>query len=591
MKKPYVLKPHVTRFMKLFSKDSPEVPAALFSAKAEKPNLTGFPYPLPSAKSDYCCFAEGDKGIFWYGAKTGLTRFDPNAEREVSKVMYFSADRDLADNNVISLYAQGDNIWVQTETAVSFIEMKVLTMEEKANILLQESVDVVDRRGMMSQKGLAVPRDLSSKLPYGESDNDGCFTSGFAIAELLHYAVIKEELGAEHPEVKRVRELALRSVEALLLLMFIHRRGNGFIARTYLTKDEPVPNGQFYRITDNKATPIDNKRAHEKGLVGMEIDASAPIPKRLTKLFEDEGYTIDDIIYKGDTSSDEVTLHYLHLYFAHEILGEEDSELDELVKTAAKNSLQHFIDHGYEMYECNDKPTTWAKWSMEYFNTGYGWSDACLNAAQMLMYHKIVMHITGEKGHWQESYEKLLDLGYADLPAKHFNRFNQMAMMGGMETHEDLMYGDNMLATAAFWGLMLTETDEELLEKYRAGYLSWNDSLRREHNPGYDFPFILSCPDEEIDMERIADWFYRFHPSRLAASVSTTTRRDIPKRTCLGGYEEISVVLPPDECFIAKYDRNPLQFRDEDSGGINCVESCYVYTFAYWIGRYFGLIQ
>lgn len=591
MKKPYVLKPHVTRFMTLFQKDSPKVPAALLSAKAETPDLAGFPYPLPSAKSEYTCFAEGDNGVFWFGATTGLTRYDPKAEREVDKVMYFSKDRDLADNNVQAVLAEGDNVWVLTETAVAFIEMKVLTMEEKANILLQESVDVVDRHGMMSQKNLAVPRDLSSKLPYGESDNDGCFTSGYAIAELLHYAVKKRELGADHPEVQRVRAIAMRSVEATLLLMYIARRGNGFIARTILTKDEPVPNGQFYRITDNKATPIENERAKRKGLVGMVIDASAPVPERLTKHIREEGYTIDDIIYKGDTSSDEVSLHFLHLYFAHEIFGAEDPELDELIKTAGKNSLKHFIDHGYELYECDGNPTTWAKWSLEYFDTGMGWSDACLNAAEMLMYHRVVMSITGEEGEWKESYDKLVSLGYADLTTKHLNRFHQMATLGGMEPCEDLMFGDNMLATAAFWGLMLTETDEELLKKYREGYISWNQELRREHNPGYDFPFILSCPDEKIDMERLADWFYRFHPSRLAASVSTSLRRDIPQRTALGGYKEISAVLPPDECFIAKYDRNPLQLRDEDSGGIHCVESCYVYTFAYWIGRYYGLIE
>jgi hypothetical protein len=49
--------------------------------------------------------------------------------------------------------------------------------------------------------------------------------------------------------------------------------------------------------------------------------------------------------------------------------------------------------------------------------------------------------------------------------------------------------------------------------------------------------------------------------------------------------------LPPnDEHFIAKYDRNPLEFKNEDSGGASVVEGCYPYTFAYWIGRYFGFI-
>ena len=70
-----------------------------------------------------------------------------------------------------------------------------------------------------------------------------------------------------------------------------------------------------------------------------------------------------------------------------------------------------------------------------------------------------------------------------------------------------------------------------------------------------------------------------------------TKRIDIPVRKRRGGYLEISALCPPDETFIAKYDRIPRQFRDEDSGGVMCVESCYVYTFAYWIGIYYGLIS
>lgn len=587
----YRLQPHSTRFAKILKKDDPQIPPALFSAERQSPDLVDFPYPLPSKKTDYTCYANGQNGVFWLGAKTGLTRYDPHAEREADVVQFFAAARDLADNCIITLLADGDNVWVQTETAVSFIKMQVLRMEEKANLLLAESVKYVDRRGMMSQKGLTIPRDLDSILPYGESDNDGCFTSGYAIAEMLHYAVLREKLGIDHPETQRIRAIAMRSVEATLLLFYVHRRGDGFIARTYLTKDEPVPNGQFYRITNNKATPVENQRAKDKGLVGLEIDASAPIPPRLAKLYEQAGYTVDDLIYKGDTSSDEVTLHYMHLYFIHEIFGKEDAELDALAKDAAKGNLAHIIAHGYEMHECDGKATTWAKWSPEYFNTGVGWADACLNAAEVLFYHKVVMHITGESGRWQQSYEKLLEMGYADLTEKHFDRFNQMALMGSMEPCEDLMYGDNMLATIAFWGLCTLEKDEALLAKYRRGYKSWDHTLRREHNPGYDYPFLLSCPDETVDTERLADWFYRFHPSRLAAGVSTSIRKDIPQRTCRGGYQEISTVLPPDECFIAKYDRNPLQLRDEDSGGVNTVESCYVFTFAYWIGRYYGFLE
>ena len=43
-----------------FNKNDPQVPAALFSAVSKTPDLSKFPYPLPSAKSEYTCSAEGD---------------------------------------------------------------------------------------------------------------------------------------------------------------------------------------------------------------------------------------------------------------------------------------------------------------------------------------------------------------------------------------------------------------------------------------------------------------------------------------------------------------------------------------------------
>jgi hypothetical protein len=177
------------------------------------------------------------------------------------------------------------------------------------------------------------------------------------------------------------------------------------------------------------------------------------------------------------------------------------------------------------------------------------------------------------------------------MTMKHFDRLYQSSLAGSYDFVEDIMYGDHMLATCAYWGLCTLETDEERLKKFRYGYKAWRTSIAREHVPGYDLPFALSCPDEEIDLDRIAGWFYRTNSSRLAAGVSMIGRHDVAVRTRRNGYKEISALMPPDETFISKYDRNPVEYKNEDSGGIMCVESCYVYTFGYWIGRYFGFFE
>lgn len=592
MKKPYKLEAHLCRVSSFFALTDSRVPSALFACKKEAPDLEGFPLPLPSKKSDYtCCAQSGD--VLWIGAKTGLTRYDPNAKIEADRLMYFSAPRDLQDNNIKAILPEGENVWVLTDTGAVYIEMKLIGAEEKAFILLEETQKYVDRRGMTSQRAMAQPGNPETCFPYGHSDNDGTFTVGFAIGEIFKYATYKREKGADHPDTLEAKKVATRAVEACLLLLYIHKRGNGFAARTYLAPYEPVPDdGIFFRIKGDKAYCVETSASLERNCVGYEIDASAEIPARLAKLYEDEGFTCEGMVYKADTSSDEITHHFLNLLFAHQYLACDDPELDELIKMSAKNLMNHIIDNGYQLVDYSGEPTTWAKWNEEYFNSEFGWVDACLNSAEVLMYHLVTMEITGEQGKWKESYDYLInEKGYAELVDKHFDRLFHATLSMGIEFVEEIMYGDHMLATCSFLGLCLLEKDEKLLAKYRNGYKSWRTSLEREHNPGYDLPYLIACPDEEVDMDALALWFYRTNASRLASGVSLTGRHDIAVKPLEVGHSEISVLLPPDERFISKYDRNPVALVDEDSGGSRVVEGCYTYTFAYWIGRYFGFFE
>lgn len=592
MAQPIKLFPQLTRVVSHFKKYDIEVPKALLEIKPKKPDLTDFPYPLPQKKKDYTCFCEGENGVVWYGSGGGVTRYDPNAKSIYDVVMYFSARRDLLDNNVQALFADGNGVWVLTANGVTHIDMVKMSMEEKANLLLEETLTYVQRHGMVSQKRLAEAGNLKSALPYGHSDNDGSFSAGYAMGEIFHYATLKKEKGAYDDETLKAREIAMRASEATLLLMYIAGRGDGFVARTYLTKDEPVPDdGLFYKKNGATAALLNTTDARNKKIVGLEVKADAPIPERLRKLYTSEGYEDTDIVYKGDTSSDEITHHYMHLLVAHEFLGCEDAEYDELLKTAARNTMNHIIDNGFQLREADGKPTTWAKWNEEYFNSGMGWADACLNAGELLMFLRVTMHITGESGKWQETYDMLCERGYDELTMGHFDRFHHVCLQGGIDDREDIMYGDHNLAVLSLWGLATLEPDENRKQMFIKAFRSWRYSLAPEYNPGYDFPYFLSDPEAKPNAERVKTWFYRFNVSRLASAVSLTSRRDYPVKLYMGGYKEVSALPANDEHFIAKYDRNPLEYKNEDSGGALCVESCYVYTFAYWLGRYFGFIE
>ncbi len=591
------LKNSLAREVKIYGKYDSAVPKGAFSVKSGAPDLSGVLYPLPSRKKDYTCFAKS-KNALWLGAPNGLTRYEENAVNDVDKVQFFSATRDLPDNDVKAIYVEEgekESVWVLTATAVTNIVLSEITCEEKALILTAETEKYVSRRGMCTQRTLTVPRELESVVPYGHSDNSGSFTCAYAVGELCKYDVYKKKYGEADERTVAAKAAAIRATEACMLLMYVAGRGDGFVARTYLVPTEPLPDdGLFYKKMGDKAVCLPTTDAKKRGIAGKEIYAGAPIPERLSHLYTDLGYSHDGIVYKGDTSSDEITHQYLLMYFFHEIMGNEDPELDEIVKNAAKNTMKHIIDHGFELHETTTgKSTTWAKWSKSYFNQMLGWSDGCLNAAELLMYLKVVMKITGEKGIWEETYNTLVkEEGYARLTSLHKERFHISALLEGGEDVEGLMYGDNMLATCSYWLLINLEEDEELKNLYKNGYRGWNGTFRREHNPAYDIPYMLSCPEDDIDTDALSDWFRRVGVTRLVTSVGVSSRYDVPCRTRYGGEKETSWRICPDEFPISKYDRCPYSYKDHE-GGRDCyqIESAYVYTFAYWLGRYAGLIE
>lgn len=585
------LYPHKTRVITFYSHDDKCVPDCLNEKKEEKISFTPA-YPLPFAKKDITAVRNyGD--VYWLASDKGLCRYCGSETEYYDKVMYFSADRDLKDNKVLALCGNENEIWVKTETAVSHIELRMMSMEEKANMLLDDTVSIVERLGMVSQRGLHEPWNKKMPRSYACSDNDGGFTAAYCMGEIFHYAVLRREKGADDKETKRIRKIAVRSLEACLLLMFISGRGDGFVARTYVTTADPVPDdGMFFRKQGGKATVLETNWARKKGHVGMTCDASVPVPDRLAGLYRDAGFTDDDIIYKGDTSSDETTLHLICYYFAHLILGEEDKELDDLIKTAVSGLVNHIIRNGYELHDFHGGPTSWAKWSESYFTGGIGWCDAPLNANEVLMYLKLANAVCGENETWTNEYKKLLEKGYAELGPLHYDRAFASSIPAGCDVDEDIMYGDHMLSNITFFGLSLLEKDEKLRELYHKSWLNWREtSVAREHHPIYDIPYMITHPECGVNEDKIKMWYYRHDSSMLASSVSLDTRRDVAAKEFIAGYKQTSYLLPQDERAISKYDRDSLHLTNEESGGKNVVETCMSFTTSYWMGRYFGILN
>ena len=185
------LYPHKTRVITFYSHDDSCVPSCLAENAGGVIDFTP-EYPLPFAKKDITAIRNyGD--VYWLASDKGLARYCASETEIYDRVMYFSADRDMKDNKILALCGSEDEIWVKTETCVSHIELKMMSMEEKAEILLDETLTIVDRLGMVSQRRLDEGWNKASAQPYACSDNDGGFTAMYVMGLIFRYAVFKRE--------------------------------------------------------------------------------------------------------------------------------------------------------------------------------------------------------------------------------------------------------------------------------------------------------------------------------------------------------------------------------------------------------------
>ena len=173
--------------------------------------------------------------------------------------------------------------------------------------------------------------DLSTNV-LEASDNDGLWTAMYGAGECFRYAVTKE------PEALA---RAKKAVEAVLFLEEVTGFA-GLPARSYVKKGDALPKDGVWHWTADR-----------------------------------------QIQWKGDTSSDESVGHFFILSVAYDLL--DDPALKARMAEAARKMMDYIVSHGYNLIDVTGKPTTWGKWSPEYF-AGEGKSDSALNAAELLMF-------------------------------------------------------------------------------------------------------------------------------------------------------------------------------------------------------------
>ncbi|WP_339800586.1 hypothetical protein MKY19_04160 [Paenibacillus sp. FSL R5-0744] len=534
------------------------------------------------------------EGVYWIGTQNGLQRVDFNASDTKDIVQYMAGPRYLygGDNHVTGLASdEAGGIWARTASGVTHIAMPEQTLHEKSFIYEDLVQTILDRRGMVHGTSFTFTDtdNTTDAVNYNSatgvfnstpttSDNDGLWTTMYAMGEVFRYKALQEQYGT-NPTSEQVAEIndakaaALRATKAVLLLDYVSGRGNGFPVRSYMltseataatvgntvygyqstngfwfqnfvgpdknnpngiipsmqrddgvepigysmvrvTKDaenkkgsmlfpsggtdvmnynglglsqasidelnltrpegqklgidiktivETTESGPVYQVlpvitaATNNSTAKEDKTTSETNKPLFQL--TAPVYEQIPDFFNDlfpssvivDGHIdMNQIVYKADTSSDEVIGHYAMFYTAFKYLvgDSNDPELLEL-KSFIEETTQRMTelilkDDHYYIEDATGKSTQWSRWLGKYFNDSlstmekqkqwefsvgvdkdgndalsYGYEDAPLNALEVMGVLKTASFVT-EKRYPADSlkYEMAYEQAFASSYSK-----------------------------------------------------------------------------------------------------------------------------------------------------------------------------
>ncbi len=443
----------------------------------------------------------------------------------------------------------------------------------------------------------------------------------------------------------------------------------GFWARTYSFKDEKALYGDYDGYAywdmngDGTATGASTKTysngedflLHNENIRGQEIDATREIPQRLWDNLIGAEYDISDIVYKGDTSSDEIIGHLFLYKLAYDILGPEDPELAQLLSTTMESFAQHLVDNSYCLVDGTGQPTTWGKFSRTYLHNGQVLGGAALQTLVCLCAFKVAAYITGNQK-WEDEYRMAaLDeqYQYAEIMNQEWERY-QMAILEYVNSVSNVLgfilrpiiktetfrslyrmilnYSDEEMAMLGFYLLFQMEDDEQLLEYFRGAVDDWWYSMSFSENPLWYYVYQLAYPEKDITdqygnkLVDTAAWSLSRHPIDTRKYFATNANRDdiaeidlddfgidgtgelsfsLDGKIPMGWSSDNTVIKMAGIVFAlneldwavaapderALHKYNGSSYEIDNNYNPNEMEGSTTYTLPYWMGRYHGMLE
>jgi hypothetical protein len=491
------------------------------------------------------CVERAPNGVMWVGTKQGIARI-LDGQSSVRHSRRWLLDDDVRD---IAFDAEG-TAWIATAKGVSAIKRKSVTLAQKDAYFRSVCLARHQREpGIVERCLLETPGDTTSWKPR-DDDNDGQYTAMYLAMESYRFAATKSE---------HARTDAKKAFDALKYLQTVTET-DGFVARTVI----PI---SWKNMSDANRTYTDR----EFGDIRVDNPREKIVEKRWRPSSDGKW------LWKGDTSSDEITGHMYGYLFYHDLAA--DKKEKKVVADLICNVVDYIIQGGYVLRDIDGNPTKWAIWAPRFLNDDPDWrQERGINSIEILSYLKLAFHVSGDKK-YQSEYEKLLyEHNYLD------NVRRAKTTNPAWRTHID----DELLALA-YPALLLYEEDPVLRAVYLESFEQWYAEVGKDCSPYFNFMYA-AFTGVDPKFECSIDFLKQTPLDLISWQIDNSRREDVPLvRAPEMEYWQTAHWLPIDEISFFRWDDNP---RIANRGHGGRLESDGVFwMLPYWMGRYYGWIE
>jgi len=464
-------------------------------------------------------------GSLWFGTDRGVIKKD-------SAWHYYNGKRWLPDNKVNDILPiDSTTVWIATSYGISQIRQVKMTLEQKADSMLNITERRHNRIGLINHSKLTIPGDLSSSRMENE-DNDGLWTSCYLAAQCFRYGATKS------PDA---RDIAVRTFDALERLETVTGI-SGYPARSYALATDSVKQSR------------------------------SPHPKFWRSSPDGKWQWLDD------TSSDEIAGHIFSITLFHDLVADQNQK--ERAKNLIDRIVTHIVDNNFHMIDFDGKPTRWGIWNPDSLNHSKNWMfERGLNSLQILSHLKTAIHFTGK-----EKFEK----AYNELIEKHGYAKNavQAKIHGPFETS----HSDDILNFLPYYNLIRYSEKEENFPLYVQSLERTWKVVRPDRMPVWNLMASVLL-EKDCDVNVVIEELEQYPLDLINWTMENSHRWDLQHDLLAGRFNVNQAVkpVPTPESNVWRWNNNPRQM-DSGSGGTREEDGSY-FLFAYWMGRYYGLLK